>query len=634
MNESRQGSLWSPMSGKKGEEIGIEQPRFLPMSREEAKILGIDRFDIILVSGDAYVDHPSFATALLGRVLWNAGFSVGVIAQPDWREDTAFLGLGAPRLFFSVSSGNVDSMVNHYTANLKRRSGDVYSPGGAIRRPDRATIVYTNRLHALFPGTPLIIGGIEASLRRFAHYDYWSDRVRQGILADAPADILVFGMGERQLIEIAGRLATGESIAKLTAISGTAYRENLGTWRSTSHPDQISLPSFTTVSTDKRAYAQAFAIHSGEQDPFRGRPVAQEHPKTVIIQNSPALPLSASELDSIHELPYTRRSHPSYREPVPALGPVEFSVVSHRGCFGGCAFCALSHHQGRIVQSRSEDSIVREVMRLTRMPGFRGIIHDIGGPTANMYGSSCARWEGSGTCSDKPCTTGCALLSLAHERQIHLLRRLRAIPGVKKIFIGSGIRYDLVLADPAPYLEEICRHHISGHLKVAPEHISPHVTDCMRKPAVGTFETFLVKFEELQKGKERREYLLPYFMSGHPGCSLNDMIDLACYIRDRHLYTEQVQDFTPTPMSLSTCMYYTGLDPFTLQPVHIPKKREKQIQRALLHFREPKNRALVREGLTRAGRGDLIGSGPGDLISGKSEDAARVGSKGKKNPTG
>lgn len=583
------------------------QPEFLPMTVPEAEQLGIDQFDIILVTGDAYVDHPSFGTALLGRVLWDAGYSVGVIAQPDWRSDADFLRLGEPRLFFSVSAGNVDSMVNAFTPNLKRRSSDVYSPGGRLLRPDRATLVYTDRIHALFPETPIVIGGIEASLRRFAHYDYWSDSVRQSILADAPADLLVFGMGERQVVTIAERLAAGETIHSLTDIPGTAYRVDLKTWRGMDHTGYVVLPDFREVKEDRYAYARAFALHYNEQDPFRGRPVAQPHPKTVVVQNLPAKPLSGPELDRIYEYPYTRRAHPSYTEPIPALEPVRFSIVSHRGCFGACSFCALTHHQGRIIQSRSVDSIVREVERIAKMPEFTGIIQDVGGPTANMYGIHCGRWESAGTCPERRCID-CTVLDRSHEEQLRLLRRLREIPGVKQVFIASGIRYDLIGPEDEEYLAEVCKHHVSGHLKVAPEHISDRVCACMGKPSREVFDAFRKRFEALQEGKKKRQYLVPYFMSGHPGCRIEDMVELAEYVRDTGLYTEQVQDFTPTPMSISTTIYHTGLNPFTLEEVHVPKGREKRIQRALMHYRDPKNYGLVCEGLQAAGREDLIGN--------------------------
>jgi uncharacterized radical SAM protein YgiQ len=591
-----------------------QQPGFLPLSEPERNKLGIRQFDIILVTGDAYVDHPSFGTALVGRVLWDAGFTVGIIAQPDWTTSADFTGLGKPRLFFGISSGNVDSMVNNFTPNLKRRSEDVYSPGGIPRRPDRATIVYTNRVHELFPDTPIVIGGIEASLRRFAHYDYWQDRVRQSILADAPADLLIFGMGERQIVEIAQRLASGETISALRDIRGTAFGMEISEWRRKKPEGIVEIPGFAEVAQDKISYARAFAKHYHEQDPSRGRIIAQPHPKTIIIQNPPALPLSTEELDHIYDLPFSRRAHPSYTERVPALEPVQFSITSHRGCFGACSFCALTHHQGRIIQSRSSASIIREVTKMTRMPEFKGIVQDVGGPTANMYGLSCNLWEKYGACKDKHCSPSCKNLKTSHANQVELLKKLRGIPGVKKVFIGSGIRYDLALADDSGFLEMICDHHVSGHLKVAPEHVTKKVTEAMNKPGREIFDRFRARFESLQQGKKRRQYLLPYFMSGHPGCTIQDMVELAVYIRDHQLYTEQVQDFTPTPMSVSTCMYYTGLNPFTLEPVHVPKGIEKKIQRALMQYRDPGNRKLVIEGLRAAGRTDLIGNGRQFLI--------------------
>ena len=587
------------------------QPLFLPMSLAEGERLGIREFDIILVTGDAYVDHPSFGTALIGRVLWDAGFSVGIIAQPDWKRDAAFTALLRPRLFFGISSGNVDSMVNNFTPNLKRRSDDVYSPGGVPMRPDRATIVYTNRVHELFPATPIVIGGIEASLRRFAHYDYWQDRVRQAILADAPADLLVFGMGERQVVEIAQRLDAGVPARAIRDVTGTAFTLSIAEWR-TERPDEtVEIPGFSDVSQDNQAYARAFALHYREQDPVRGHRVAQVHPKTVIIQNPPALPLSTACLDHVYELPFSRRAHPAYTQPVPALEPVQFSVTSHRGCFGGCSFCALTHHQGRQIQSRSSASIVREVTRMTKMPEWKGIVQDVGGPTANMYSLSCSRWANAGACPDKQCSPACKTLTTSHRALVQLLHTIREIPGVKKVFCGSGIRYDLVLADDSDYLRVLCDHHVSGHLKVAPEHVVKTVTDLMNKPDGAVFDRFRERFEAVQKERpqtcrQKRQYLLPYFMSGHPGCTVADMVALARYIEDHHLYTEQVQDFTPTPMSISTCMYYTGIHPFTMEPVHVPKGQEKKIQRALLHYKDPRNRALVREGLRSTGRTDLI----------------------------
>jgi uncharacterized radical SAM protein YgiQ len=599
------------------------QPLFLPMSLQEGEKRGIRQFDIILITGDAYVDHPSFGTALIGRVLWDAGFSVGIIAQPQVTSPEDFRALKAPRLFFGISSGNVDSMVDNYTPSLRRRSDDVYSPGGIPKRPDRATIVYANRVHELFPEIPVVVGGIEASLRRFAHYDYWQDRVRQSILADAPADLLVFGMGERQMVEIAKRLAAGESVSTLRNIRGTSYTMEVAEWRNARPEGIVEIPGFAEVARDKPAYARAFALHYREQDPVRGRPVAQLHPKTVVIQNPPARPLTPEELDHIYEFPFARRAHPSYELPIPALEPVQFSVTSHRGCFGSCSFCALTHHQGRIIQSRSSDSIIREVTRMTKMPAFKGIISDVGGPTANMYHLSCDQWETCGACADKRCSPSCKNLRTSHEEQCRLLLRIRRIPGVRQVFIGSGIRYDLALADNSGYLETICDHHISGHLKVAPEHIAREVTRIMNKPDREVFDRFCARFESVQQGKKKRQYLLPYFMSGHPGCTIPDMVALAVYIRDHNLYTEQVQDFTPTPMSVSSCMYYTGLNPFTLEPVHVPKGQEKKIQRALMHYRDPRNHGLVTEGLRIAGREDLIGSGKQCLVTGHGQCSGR-----------
>jgi uncharacterized radical SAM protein YgiQ len=600
------------------------QPEFIPMSMASARALGIDTFDIIFVSGDAYVDHPSFAAALLSRALWEEGYSVGVISQPDWKSPGDFQKLGKPRLFFAISAGNVDSMVSHYTAGKRIRSTDAYSPGGRLNRPDRASLVYADRLHSLFPETPLILGGIEASLRRFAHYDYWSDRVRQSLLADAPADLLVFGMGELPLFGIAKRLSSGEDISEIVSIPGTVIKRGIHAPERELSSDAVFVPSFTEVSSDRHAYARAFSLMHAEQDPVRGRRVIQAHPKTLIVQNPPSRPLSTKELDRLYELPFSRRAHPSYRERIPALEPVQFSIVSHRGCFGNCSFCALSHHQGCIIQSRSIPSLVREVRRMTKMPEFRGIIQDVGGPTANMYGMSCPGWRTHGTCPDRNCGPACQNLACSHDPQIALLKALREIPGVKRVFVSSGIRYDLIGHTESGYLEELCARHISGHLKVAPEHISPHVTDLMGKPPREAFDSFREHFERLQAGKSKRQYLVPYFMSGHPGCTVSDMVELAEYIRDTRLYTEQVQDFTPTPMTVSTCMYHTGINPLTMEPVYVPKGQEKRIQRAMLHYRDEANRELVAAGLRKAGRTDLIGRGEKCLI--------RASDTGRKKP--
>lgn len=586
------------------------------MTMKEAEALGMNEFDVILVTGDAYVDHPSFGAAVIGRVLWDAGYSVGIISQPDCKSDVDLKKLGKPRLFFGVTSGNVDSLVNNYTANLKIRNDDVYSPGGkGGLRPNRAAIVYSDKLHSIFPDTPIVLGGIEASLRRFAHYDYWSDSVRRSIIADAPADMLVFGMGERQVVEITSRLSKGENIRDITDIAGTVIKTEISKWRLMRPVGYVELPSFTDVSQDKILYAKAFNLHYQEQDPVRGRPVAQVHPKTVVIQNKPAMLLSAEELDHVYELPYARMAHPFYNKPIPALAPVKFSIVSHRGCFASCSFCALTHHQGRIVQSRSIGSMVREVQRMAKMQDFKGIVQDVGGPTANMYSMHCGLWDSRGACADKICTHPlCKNLDTSHQKQVELLRHLREIPGVKKVFIGSGIRYDLVLADPSDYLSELCEHHVSGQLKVAPEHVSGLVTDIMHKPSRVVFDEFRKKFASENRRLGKEQYLIPYFMSGHPGCTIEDMVELAEYIRDNNLYTEQVQDFTPTPMTASTCMYYTGINPFTMKEVHVAKGREKMIQRALLRYKDERNYGLVYEGLKIAGREELSGIGRKCLI--------------------
>lgn len=605
----------------------IPQPEFLPVSKKEGHALGIRQFDIILVTGDAYVDHPSFGTALIGRVLWDAGYSVGVIARPDWRGPDDLTALGPPRLFFGISSGNVDSMVNNYTPALKRRHHDVYAPGGTPFRPDRAAIVYSDRVHALFPGVPIVLGGIEASLRRFAHYDYWSDRVRQSVLADAPVNLLIFGMGEQQILDVAQRLDAGVFPSDLNDIRGTMWKTSIGSWKETDRDGYVVLPGFDEVSSDTSAYARAYALHHREQDPVRGRPVAQAHKKMVVIQNPPARPLSQRELDQIYELPYTRRAHPVYHQPVPALETVKFSVTSHRGCIGDCSFCALSHHQGRIIQSRSIASIIREVEGFTRMPDFRGIVQDVGGPTANMYATTCARWPGEGACIDNSCIE-CRNKELHPKVHLDLLRVLRNIPEVKRVFISSGVRFDLIPPDDDGWLEEVTAHHISGHMKVAPEHITDPVIRLMHKPCKEIFEKFSRRFNDLQAGKKKKQYLLPYFMSGHPGCRVEDMVELAEYIRDHDMYTDQVQDFTPTPMSASTCMYHTGIDPFTGDKIYVAKGREKQIQRALLHWKDPKNSHLVREGLLLARRPDLIGTKPECLVQ------EQLGRYRKKPPSG
>ncbi len=587
----------------------MAKAHFLPMSLEEAEKRGWSELDVIIVTGDAYIDHPSFGAAVIGRVLEAQGFRVGIIAQPNWRNLDDFKKLSRPKLFFGVTAGNVDSMVNHYTASKKPRSDDAYSPGNkAGLRPDRATIVYSNKIREAFKDIPIVLGGIEASLRRFAHYDYWSDRVRQSILADSPADLLVYGMGERQAIEIAKNINGGD----VRSIPGIVYKaKEIG---NLNLKDYIEIPSFEEVSKSKIKYAEAFKIIYKEQDPYRGRTLVQRHPKCYIIQNKSAPPLSTQELDRIYELPYQRKAHPIYKLRIKALESVKFSIISHRGCFGDCSFCALAMHQGKIIQSRSIQSIVREAKSLVKHRDFKGIIQDVGGPTTNMYGLGCKL---KSYCKEKACLfpESCQNLNVDHEMLIKLLRKLRKIKGVKKVFIGSGVRYDLALLDPR-YLEEICRYHISGQLRVAPEHVSKEVLLAMRKPNRGLYDRFRKQFEDINRRVGKEQYLAPYFMSSHPGCRLEHMIELAEYIRDMGFFVEQVQDFTPTPMTASTVMYHTGLDPFTGEEIYVPKsERERRMQRALMQFQSPENYSLVKLALKETCREDLIGDGPKCLIS-------------------
>lgn len=583
------------------------------MSRDEMGRLGWDRCDVVIVSGDAYVDHPSFGSALIGRVLEDAGYKVGMIAQPDYRTRDSFNVLGEPKLCFCVSSGNVDSMVNNYTANKRPRSEDDYSPGGiGGRRPDRAVIVYCNRIRETYKDKPMIIGGIEASLRRFAHYDYWDDKVRQSILADAPADIITYGMAEKPLLEVVRMLSKGTAVTGIEGVRGTVTKA-----RELNIDDFVEVPDFKAVSTDKLAYATAFRMYSDEQDPFYGKTVVQRHLKTIIVQNPPPMPMTQAELDHVYDLPYTRRPHPYYKEVIPALKTVTFSVTSHRGCFGGCAFCAITNHQGRIVQSRSIGSIVNEAKKLVKIPEFKGTITDIGGPTADMYDLGCVKQSKQGTCRDKLCLfpMPCPSLKKDHGKLIELLKAVQAVPGVKNVFIGSGIRYDLAMQDE-DYLYHICRNNVSGQLKVAPEHVSKAVTDAMCKPSIEVYKKFVRRYQEINKEIGKEQYIIPYFISGHPGCTLKDAVQLAEYVRDMGYYVEQVQDFTPTPSTLSTCMYHTGYNPYTEKTVYVPKSvEERKMQRALLQYKNPDNYDLVKKALVKAGRKDLIGYGPKCLIA-------------------
>jgi len=589
---------------------------FLPINKEDMERRGWYYVDFVLVTGDAYVDHPSFGSAVISRLLESRGYRVGIIAQPDWKDIRDFKVLGKPRFGFLVTAGNLDSMVNNYTGNKNSRKEDLYSPGGKPgKRPDRATIVYCNRVREAWPGVPLIIGGIEASLRRFAHYDYWDDNVRRSIILDSRADLLVFGMGEKQVAEIALRLAKGVPISEMTDIPGTSYLSD-----QIPDGDVVVLPGYEEVREEKYKYAEAFRLAYQEQDPFHGRMLAQKHGEKYVVQNTPATPLTTDEMDGIYELPYKRTYHPSYEKNggIPALKEVEFSITAQRGCFGGCAFCALTFHQGCIIQSRSHESILREARLLTTLPGFKGIIHDVGGPTANFRQPACKSQQKKGTCRGRQCLypDKCKNITVDHSDLMELLRKIRSIPGVKKVFLRSGLRYDYLLYEKNPsVLEEICRHHVSGQLKVAPEHVSPGVLKLMRKPGHDVYERFSEKYKAVNKKLGRRQYLAPYFIVSHPGTTLRDAVKLAEYVRDMGYNPEQAQDFTPTPGSLSTCMYYTGIDPLTGKKVYVPKTRkERRMQRALLQYRNPKNRELVKEALKKAGREDLIGKGPRCLV--------------------
>lgn len=589
---------------------------FLPITKQDMQERGWDQLDFIFVSGDAYVDHPSFGAAIICRILEKQGYKVGIISQPDWRTKDDFKKLGRPRLGFLVSSGNLDSMLNKFTAAKKYRSNDNYSPGGKSgHRPDRATIVYCNKIRETWKKVPIIIGGIEASLRRFAHYDYWLNSVRRSILLDSRADLLIYGMGEKQIIEIADQLQQGIDVTGITMVKGTCYiSENLeSVW------DYIEVASDEAVRTNKKKFAEAFKVQYLEQDAIRGKTLVQQCGDKYLIQNPPAMPLSTKEMDEIYGLPYMRTYHPVYEAAggVPAIEEVKFSLVSQRGCFGGCNFCAIVSHQGRIIQSRSKESILAEAKILTAMPGFKGYIHDVGGPTANFRTVSCQEQLERGTCRGKPCLAPkqCKNLNTSHTEYIDLLRSLRALPKVKKVFIRSGIRYDYLLAANDQFLQELCEFHVSGQLKVAPEHVSVEVTNLMGKSGKAIYVKFAEAFKKMNQKLSKEQYLVPYFMSSHPGATVHHAIELAEFIRDLNYRPEQVQDFIPTPGSLSTCMYYTGINPLTNKAVYVAKEiSEKKVQRALLQYRDPKNYTLVYHALINAGRNDLIGHGPKCLI--------------------
>ena len=594
---------------------------FLPISVKEMKSYGWEQPDFIIVTGDAYVDHPSFGTAIISRVLENAGYKVCIIPQP--RSDADYNRFGAPRLAFLVNGGNIDSMVAHYTAAKKRRSDDAYTPGGkAGARPDRATIVYTKKLRELFGDIPIAIGGVEASLRRFAHYDYWDDAVRPSILIDSGADLLMYGMGEKHIVEIANRLNNGESISSLTNILGTCYA--VKTSEFTHIAGSRECPSFEAVKegseNGKKQYAVSCKIQQDEMDSVRGKTLIQKHGNLILVQNPPMPPLNEAEMDKVYALPFMRDYHPSYENMggVPGIAEVKFSIIHNRGCFGNCNFCALAYHQGRVVTSRSHKSVIEEAKKITQMDDFKGYIHDVGGPTANFRRPACKGQLKKGACADRKCLAPsmCPAVEVDHTDYLKLLRELRALPKVKKVFIRSGIRFDYLVADKnEEFFKELINHHVSGQLKVAPEHCSNNVLKYMGKPPIEVYNKFEKRFYELTKSANKKQYLVPYLMSSHPGSTMKDAIELAVFLKRNNLHPEQVQDYYPTPGTISTCMFYTGLDPNTMQKVYVPKTaKEKAEQRALLQYFKPENRQIVLAALKKAGRFDLIGTGKNCLV--------------------
>ncbi len=579
---------------------------FLPITYEEMKARGWDQPDFVYVIGDAYVDHPSFGHAIISRVLEQAGYKVAICSQPDWKDPQSVNLFGTPKLGYLVCGGNMDSMVNHYSVTKHRRKTDAYTNGGEIgKRPDYATIVYCNLIRQTHPKIPIIIGGIEASLRRLAHYDYWSEKMKRSILLDAQADLLIYGMGERAIVEVADALRDGWEIRYLHHIDGTVYRST------EAEEEGIVLPSYEELCKLKKSYAQSFYTQYCNTDPFTARRLIEPYGKEFVVQNPPQRPLTTEEMDAIYALPYENSYHPSYDKGIPAIAEVQFSLVSCRGCFGACSFCALTFHQGRIIQSRSHDSIVAEAERIIKHPEFKGYIHDVGGPTANFRAPACDKQLSQGACQKRQCLfpTPCKNMRVDHQDYVNLLRRLRALPGVKKVFVRSGIRFDYLVADQDPtFFRELVEHHVSGQLKVAPEHISDQVLKYMGKPRREVYQKFCHKYEKLNQQLGKKQFLVPYLMSSHPGSGLKEAIELAEYIRDIGHMPEQVQDFYPTPSTLSTVMYYTGLDPRTMEKVYVPTDpHEKAMQRALIQFRNPKNYHLVREALEKAGRTDLIG---------------------------
>ena len=584
---------------------------FLPINREDMKKRGWEQVDFVYVIGDAYVDHPSFGHAIISRVLESRGYRVGIISQPDWKNKESVTILGEPRLGFIVTAGNMDSMVNHYSVSKKRRSSDAYTPGGVMgKRPDYAAVVYGNLIRQTYKHTPIILGGIEASLRRLAHYDYWSDKVKRSVLLDSGADMISYGMGERSIVEIADALNAGIEVQDLTYLDGTVVKvKNLD-----SIYDAQMLPSYEEIKNSKEIYAKSFYTQYCNTDPFSGKRLVEPYSDHLyVVQNPPAKPLTQMEMDDVYALPYMRTYHPSYKKDggIPAAKEIQFSLISNRGCFGGCSFCALTFHQGRIIQTRSKESLVEEAKLCIQEPDFKGYIHDVGGPTANFRHPACKKQLKYGACTNKQCLfpEPCKNLEADHKEYIDILRTLRSLPKVKKVFIRSGIRFDYLLADKdQTFLKELCAYHVSGQLKVAPEHVSDAVLQKMGKPQNSVYEAFKKKFKEMNEQLGKEQYLVPYLMSSHPGSTLKEAVELAEYCRDLGYMPEQVQDFYPTPSTISTCMYYTGLDPRTMEPVYVPKNpHEKAMQRALIQYRNPANYNLVKEALVKAGRTDLIG---------------------------
>ena len=591
---------------------------FLPVTKKEMIERGWDEVDFVYLTGDAYVDHPSFGAAIISRLLESRGYRVGIIPQPDWRKKESIQIFGEPRLGFLVTAGNMDSMVNHYTVSKKHRQKDAYSPGGQMDlRPDMPTVVYSNLIRQTYKKTPIILGGIEASLRRLSHYDYWENRIRHSVLLDSGADLISYGMGEHSIIQIAEALQSGIPVNEITYVPGTVYKAG----DLSRAYDPIELPSYDEVSKSKTSYAASFAIQYRNTDPFTAKPLAENYgSRGYIIQNPPAFPLTQQEMDDVYDLPYTGTYHPMYEKQggIPALEEIRFSLTSNRGCFGGCNFCALTFHQGRILQTRSHASILKEAESMTRDPDFKGYIHDVGGPTADFRQPSCQKQLTKGVCQNRQCLfpEPCPNLTVDHSDYVSLLRKLRNVPGVKKVFVRSGVRFDYVMADKNPvFLQELVEHHVSGQLRVAPEHVSDHVLHYMGKPSHQIYQRFLSAYEKANAQTGKKQYAVPYFMSSHPGCTMKEAVKLAEYVRDLGFTPEQVQDFYPTPSTLSTCMYYTGIHPLTGEKVYVPKDpHEKAIQRALMHYKNPANRRLVMEGLKIAGRMDLVGFGPKCLI--------------------